>query len=390
MSLTHRTVAFDKQYWSKEMSLSPIHRKLSLCLGIVSCAIVIASNYLVMQDLQKILIENQINAEKITGIFFSNKTITSAAIALLAPTLLVNWIMSALLENARKLDAAKVYTKKLVGAHSVPSKPNKAAESNPFHTSLVQAYDNLNEFQKIAQRNTLTMTQSLATANSLNDLCGKLKQKVAALGSSFRELGPTISGDSGSQATLINEVATLASTQSEKLKETITALTAIKTDLSTNDLLIKRQSEIIGTKIQSTLQKNSSAGINLTSICEKFYAESIKFEALATRVTSDLIGAKSDPRIKESIAPEKTNAHNPEVIKPKETAVLKISAEQTTTTLKSSQPSSNQLSAKTKTSENTRGKNQKAQQTDGKEKILALQVEERKIPLRSDSRFEDL
>lgn len=325
------------------------------------------------------------------GLVFNPTLLIFAAIAFFTPLIIIKWFTSSLHDNAKKLELARENFKKtlLLDVHP-DNQPHKKISTNTFQNALKKALENTDELQKLLQKKSLTLTQAIAMTNSLNDLSLKMKQKTNDLAHSARDTNTASTIDTSKLLGIANEISNIINSKTETFKDAIAALNTIKSDMSTSDQLLKSQNEIIGTKIQINTYKTAEIPANLKSMYEKFLTESRNLDASVMAITSDLLGTASfqpsgyklDSIKKSSDISRPSDAKNP--------GTTKLSTKPLNSSIITKESTASGAATKRSISDKEHTKSTKVQHSAVKEKILNLQVEERKIPLRSDARFEDL
>ena len=375
-----------------------VFTKLSLTIGMVLFVLIYLYNSLISQEFQQhieILSANSANAFPLNNI----KLISSIFLTLgvMAPAIVIKIITATVTEKTRALASTLEKNESTDAARFHAQRP--ASFDLALKTSKV-LHENILNSERLIQLNIKATTQSALLTASLRELNKTLEEKLKIL---IETVGGTQQSESLRQQSItfqLTELMHLASQLQAKTNDTIKTLASLKsfTDEQTENL--RRQFEILGTT-KSLQKKSTGADVDLTSIIEKLYSDFQITNPFLKYITVEILGIKPEsiqkPLLKTSSVT--TGGESPVTGKHKQQLTSNKDSTSPSTAKKAAPQKSpiDQQKIHNKTREKfdvVPNKPQtaeiKSNTTEPIPKILDLNVEEKKIPVRTDARFEDL
>jgi hypothetical protein len=375
-----------------------VFTKLSLALGVLLFVCIYLSNRLISQEYHQyiqILSANsatefpQYKIKFISAIFLT--------LGLVGPTIIIKILTAKIAERARLVSAT---LGKIESTEVVRNPGTKPSYFDLADQTLKLLHENILNSERLIQQNNKATIQSTLLTTSARDLARAFEDKLKKI---IEMISETKQSESMPQQNLtfqLRELMNIASQIQEKNNETLKTLASLKSSSDEQLELIRQQFEKLGTA-KSNQKKSNRADINLTSIIETLNSEYQTTNPFLKYINAEILG--STPESNQITIAKKSSVTigNERPVSTKKNTRLTsqkspASASSIQKTVSQNPPNdSKKILEKTretvKTALNThRTPALKSTHREPTQEMLELKVEEKKIPVRTDARFEDL
>ena len=375
-----------------------VFTKLSLALGVLLFVCIYLSNRLISQEYQQYI---QILSANSTTEFPQYKIKFISAIfltfGLVFPAIVIKILTATITEKTRHVASTLQKIESTEAARSPGKKPVSFDLADQISKIL---HDNILNIERLIQQNSKATIQSTLLTTSARDLTRGFEDKLKKIIEIISEPKQSESKPPQNVTFQLRELMNIASQIQEKNSEAVKILTSLKSSSDEQLEIVSQQFERLGIA-KSTQKKSNRADENLTSIVEKIYSDFQTTNPFLKYINAEILGNTLESNQRSVAKKSSATIGSDRPVATKNKSNLTSDKPYTSASSVQKKVSQKSPSDSKKILEKTRDTVKNALNTprtpalksttrEPPQEMLELKVEEKKIPVRTDARFEDL